>query len=110
MKCQVLLHSVVSSRIRGLAVRSFGSTPVQELAMKPGTSIQGLAIFKGQEPPVVKERAEYPGWVDTLADPMLSLAKLRRMPNEEAQDRDILRFLKLKRRLTIKQKNEESSV
>jgi hypothetical protein len=41
---------------------------------------------------------------------MLSLAKLRRIPNEEAQDRDILRFLKLKRRLTIKQKNEESSV
>ena len=110
MNSRVLLHPVVTSRIQGLAIRGFGSTPVQELAMKPGTIIKGLDIFKGQEPPIVKERAEYPDWVDTLADPMLSLAKLRRMPNEEAQDRDILRYLKLKRRLTIKQKNEESSV
>jgi hypothetical protein len=110
MNSRVFPRPVISSRIQGLAVRRFGSTPVQELAMKPGTTFQGLSIFKGQEPPVVKERAEYPEWVDTLADPMLSLAKLRRIPNEEAQDRDILRYLKLKRRLTIKQKNEESAI
>jgi hypothetical protein len=110
MNSRVFSHPVVSSRIQGLAVRGFGSTSIQELAMQPGTSLTGLSIFKGQEPPVTKERAEYPEWVDTLADPMLSLAKLRRMPNEEAQDRDILRYLKLKRRLNVKQKNEENAV
>jgi hypothetical protein len=76
--------------------------------MKAGTPLSTLHIFKGQDPPVVKERSEYPEWVDRLAQPMPSLAQLRRMPNEEAKDRDILRFLKLKRRLQIRQRNEEA--
>ena len=77
--------------------------------MKAGTKLDTLAVFKGQDPPVVKEREEYPDWVGRLAQPLPSLAKLRKMPNEEADDKDILRFLKLNRRIRIREQNDESS-
>ena len=75
--------------------------------MKPGTPIPGLNIRKDQDPPVALKREEYPEWVDTLAEPQISLAKLRRMPEEEATDREKMRYLKLTRRQKIRQQNEE---
>ena len=84
-------------------------TVFSTLPMKAGTKLDTLAVFKGQDPPVVKEREEYPDWVGRLAEPLPSLAKLRKMPNEEADDKDILRFLKLNRRIRIREQNDESS-
>jgi hypothetical protein len=77
--------------------------------MKAGTTLDSIAVFKGKDPPVVKGREEYPDWVGKLAEPLPSLAKLRRIPNEEADDKDILRFLKLNRRIRIRQQNEETA-
>jgi hypothetical protein len=48
--------------------------------------------------------------VDSLAKPMLSLAKLRRMTEEEATDREKERYLKLSRRQEMKNKNAEAGV
>lgn len=78
------------------------------MPMKPGTPIPGLDIYKDQDPPVALERSEYPDWVGTLAEPMISLAKLRKMPEEEATDKEKKRYLKLVRRLKIKDNNEEA--
>lgn len=78
--------------------------------MKTGTVIPGLDFIKDKEPVLSKERTEYPDWVDTLAKPMLSLAKLRRMTEEEATDREKERYLKLSRRQDMKKKNEEAGV
>ena len=89
--------------------RWYGNTIFSTLPMKAGTKLDTLAVFKGQDPPVVKEREEYPDWVGRLAEPLPSLAKLRKMPNEEADDKDILRFLKLNRRIRIREQNDESS-
>ena len=112
------MNTLVSSQVRQqllrvpsrpCALRSL-STPTRplRLAMKPGTPIAGLDIFKEKEAPVALERSEYPEWVNTLAKPMVSLAKLRKMPEEEASDKDKKRYLKLVRRLKIKEKNEEA--
>lgn len=76
--------------------------------MKPGTPIPGLDLYKDQDGPVVLERSAYPDWVGDLAKPLPTLAELRRMPEEEATDRDIMRYLKLTRKKEIKRKNEES--
>ena len=84
------------------------TTPPRLMAMKPGTPIAGLDIFKDKDAPVALERSEYPEWVNTLAQPMVSLAKLRKMPLEEASDKDKKRYLKLVRRLKIKEMNEEA--
>lgn len=73
--------------------------------MKPGTPIAGLDFFKGKDPPVSLKREEYPEWVNDLTTPLLSLAKLRKMPESEATDRDKMRYLKLKRRLKMKENN-----
>lgn len=77
--------------------------------MKPGTELKSLAVCKGQDPPKVLPREEYPDWVNNLAKPLPSLAKLRRIPNEEAEDYEIVRYLKLTRRIGIRQRNEEST-
>jgi len=77
--------------------------------MKPGTPIPGLDIYKEKDPPVVMERSEYPDWVNDLATPLVSLAKLRKMTVEEATDREKKRYLKLIRRNHIKEKNEEQA-
>ena len=79
------------------------------MSMKPGTVLEHFALFKGQDPPVVKDRKEYPAFVNDLAKPLPSLAKLRRIPNEEAEEKDIMRFLKLTRRLKIKSRNEQGA-
>jgi hypothetical protein len=76
--------------------------------MKPGTPIPGLNFLKGTDPVVALERKEYPDWVNDLAKPKISLANLRRMPESEATDRDKMRYLKLKRRLKIKDNNSEA--
>jgi hypothetical protein len=78
--------------------------------MKPGTVLKSLGVFKNEEPPVIKPREEYPAWIGDLATPSPTLAVLRRMPNEVAEDLDITRYLKLSRRLRIRQKNEQASV
>jgi Mitochondrial ribosomal protein L37 len=77
--------------------------------MKPGTPINGLDIFKDKDPPVALERSEYPAWVSDLPKPLASLAKLRRMPEEEASDKDKKRYLKLIRKIQIKKNNEEAA-
>lgn len=75
--------------------------------MKPGTPIRGMDFFKGDKEPIVAlQRQEYPQWVDTLASPLPSLAQLRRMPEEEADDRLKMRYLKLKRRIILKENNK----
>ena len=75
------------------------------LPIKAGTPIQGLDFVKGKDPVVALERSDYPEFVDKLATPPPSLAKLRRMPDEEADDKLQKRFLKLKRRAVIKANN-----
>ncbi|CAB9524650.1 expressed unknown protein [Seminavis robusta] len=81
------------------------TTPSQ-MPLEPGTPIQGMDFFKdSQEPIVALDRNEYPGWVNTLASPLPSLAKLRKMPEEDADDKLKMRYLKLKRRMVIKESN-----
>jgi hypothetical protein len=79
------------------------------MPMKAGTELTSLNIFKDQDAPKVLERSEYPEWVNRLSSPLPSLAVLRRIPNEEAEDKQILRYLKLNRRLEIRQRNEEKA-
>lgn len=83
----------------------YSSFSMLNLPMKPGTPIKGLDIFKGKDAPVAMERSEYPDWVSELPTPLPSLAKLRRMSNEDATDKDKRRFLKLTRRAKIKSNN-----
>jgi hypothetical protein len=77
--------------------------------MKPGTPIPGLNFLKGKDPPVALKREEYPAWVNDLGKPELTLARLKRMPEEEATDKQKMRYLKLTRRALIKQNNAEAS-
>ena len=76
--------------------------------MKPGTAIQGLNFLKGKDGPVALERSEYPDWVNDLDKPIVSLARLRRMDEKDATDWEKLRYLKLTRRLKIKENNREA--
>jgi hypothetical protein len=85
-------------------------TVPSQLPMKVGTVLPGLDFIKDTDAVLSKERSEYPDWVDSLAKPMLSLAKLRRMSEEEATDREKERYLKLTRRQQMKNKNEEAGV
>ena len=73
--------------------------------MKPGTVVTGLDFYKDQDPPIVLERSAYPEWVADLAQPLPSLAELRRLPEEEATSRDIIRLLRLERKIEIKKTN-----
>jgi len=73
--------------------------------MNPGEIIPGLNIGKNTDPIVVKERPEYPDYIKDLCKPPKSLAKLRKMPEEEADLNDMKRYLKLTRRLKIKDHN-----
>jgi hypothetical protein len=92
------------------AGRYYSCTSASSLPMKAGTSMSSIGVFKGIDAPVVKEREEYPAWVGKLSEPLPSLAKLRKLSNEEADDRDILRFLKMNRRISIRERNEEKGV
>lgn len=77
--------------------------------MKPGTPIPGLDIYKDADSPVALERSEYPDWVGSLTEPLISMAKLRKMNLPEA-DLDLQkRYIKLVRKRTIKARNEEVS-
>lgn len=81
------------------------ATVPAQLPMKAGTIIQGLDVLKDQEQIVALERSAYPEFVDRLATPLPTLAQLRRLPDEEADDKLIMRYLKLKRRVVIKEDN-----
>jgi len=89
--------------------RLFGRTSSSALPMKAGTELKALAIFKGKDTPFTMERSKYPNWVNTLSQPLPSLATLRKIPNEEAELDQIKRYLKLTRRQAVRQRNEESA-
>jgi len=91
------------------SARSFTSALPNCQAMKPGETMDNLNVFKGKDPPVVLKREEYPDWVGELVNPPKTLAALRRIPNEEATEDEMKRYLKLTRRLDIKAKNQESA-
>jgi len=91
----------------------FSSTSIYQI--KPGTPIPGLENIypkNTKDPtkdktPIYLNREEYPSWVSQLMVPLPTLAELRRMPIEEASDKDMKRYLKLVRRAKIKANNEE---
>ena len=89
-------------------LRPISTTTVHAMPMKPGTPIPGLDIYKDKDPPVALERSEYPEWLGSLHKPLISLAKLRKLPFEEASDKEVKRYLKLVRRMKIKANNEAS--
>ena len=60
--------------------------------------------MKDQDPPVALARSDYPEWINQLSQK--SLAQLRRLSEDEATDREKVRYLKLTRRMMIKEKNE----
>jgi hypothetical protein len=76
--------------------------------MKPGTPIPGLNFLKGKEAPVALERSEYPEWVTKLCETQISLAKLRKMDEGDATDKEKMRYLKLTRKAYIKEQNAEA--
>lgn len=103
MKCS--LRRMTATRRRSSS--TFRPT-LSVLAMKPGTPIPGLDFMKGKDPPVALKREEYPDWVNDLAKRRVTLAELRKMPVEEATDKEKMRYLKLTRRIRIKEKNVEA--
>ena len=78
--------------------------------MKPGSQIPGLDFMNNVDPPVSKERSEYPAWVNNLETPMVSLAKLRKMNLKEADLEVQKRYLKLARRRSIKDNNSDAGL
>lgn len=101
LRCRLVTCSV--------GYRTYYASSLSQLAMKPGTPIPGLDIYKEKDPPVALERSQYPEWLDSLMVPLPTLGQLRRMPDEDATDKDKKRYLKLLRKLKIKQKNEEKA-
>lgn len=99
--------SLAATTARPLSTYATATRPLS-MPMKVGEVIPGLDIYKDKDPPVVLERSEYPEWVNKLAEPLISLAKLRKMRVEDATDEEKKRYLKLVRKLNIKEKNEES--
>ena len=92
-------------------LRSLSTFPtIRLLAMKPGTPIPGLDFLKNIDPPVSKERSEYPEWINDLGKPMKTLAKLRKMKREAAEDDEQMRYLKLTRRKSIKESNIDAGL
>lgn len=93
------------------AIRSMSTMSTKPLsAMKPGTPIAGLDFLKNADPPVSKERSEYPRWIDDLSKPMDTLAKLRKMDFDEADVKDQMRCLKLSRRKSIREANSDAGL
>jgi hypothetical protein len=89
--------------------------------MKPGETIPGIdSIYPKPDPkkpadpdktaPVAKAREEYPKWVNNLTSPPPSLAYLRSIKIEEGTDYEMKRYLKLIRRLKIKEQNSVAGV
>lgn len=103
------IHLVLEAAARRQPQRRLvHSTATYQLPMKPGTPIPGLDFMKDKDPPVALERSEYPEWVNSLAEKEVTLAQLRKIPVEEASDREMMRYLKLTRRIKIKEQNEAS--
>ena len=96
----------ISPMMRSLSTMS--TRPLS--AMKPGTPIAGLDFLKGADAPVSKERSEYPKWIENLEKPMVTLAKLRKMNFETAEEKDQMRYLKLDRRRSIKESNIDAGL
>ena len=109
---QPLLRRLIISR---RPLHLYYSTTSITSAMKAGTQIPGLdSIYPSSKgggsggdssAPIVKERSEYPKWVSSLAEAPPTLAKLRNMKMEDASDKDMKRYLKLVRRIKIKNNN-----
>jgi len=78
--------------------------------MKPGTPIAGLDFLKNVDAAVSKERSEYPDWVNNLDDAGQTLAKLRKTDIWTADESDQMRYLKLSRRLKIKDDNIDAGL
>ncbi len=100
----------ISASCQFQTLRCFGGSTYSSLPLKAGTVLTFLDFVKEKEAPVVLPREEYPSWVSELVKPQVSLAALRRIPNEEADDPEIRRYLKLTRRQRIREKNEQASV
>jgi Mitochondrial ribosomal protein L37 len=82
------------------------NTIIRMMSTKPGSPMKGLDVFKDKDPPVYLERSEYPDWIYHLSQPLPSLAKLRKMDEDDATDTEKMRYLKLTRRMKIKAINE----
>mmetsp|Transcript_3466 Transcript_3466/g.4828 ORF Transcript_3466/g.4828 Transcript_3466/m.4828 type:complete len:130 (+) Transcript_3466:132-521(+) len=109
--CALYLKSHLPSSTLNLNRYIASKTQLNSLAMKPGTPIPGLDFMKDKEKaPVVLERSEYPQWVSELAKPLTTLGKLKKMDIKDATDDDQKRYLKLTRRLEIKEHNIEASL
>merc|ERR1740124_198634 len=76
--------------------------------MKAGTPVPGLDFYKNVETIVSKERSEYPEWVNDLSRDKISLTALQKMDNEDATLEDMKRYIKLSRRVKIKESNSGS--
>lgn len=104
-----LLNPDMAAAVVPIAIRNQSSychaTIPKALPMKKGEPIPGMNFFKDKEPIVAMDRSEYPDWVSGLAKPLPSLAKLRKLKLEEADDRLQMRYLKLRRRMVIKANN-----
>eukprot|EP00558_Chaetoceros_sp_UNC1202_P004977 CAMPEP_0197247738 /NCGR_PEP_ID=MMETSP1429-20130617/31747_1 /TAXON_ID=49237 /ORGANISM="Chaetoceros sp., Strain UNC1202" /LENGTH=111 /DNA_ID=CAMNT_0042708733 /DNA_START=174 /DNA_END=509 /DNA_ORIENTATION=- len=85
-------------------------TTTSKKAMKPGTPIAGLDFLKNVDAAVSKERTEYPDWVNNLGTADKSLAVLKKMDIFHADQTDQMRYLKLTRRLDIKNKNIDAGL
>lgn len=92
-----------------LSIRTISSSSRRQ-AMKPGTPIAGLDFLKNQDPVVSKERTEYPEWVNKLDKPAKTLAKLRKIDMWSAEEEEQKRFLKLSRRIKIKENNLDAGL
>lgn len=104
-----MASKTLSSSLLNQSVRSFYASTSAK-AMKPGTPIAGLDFIKNAEPVVSKDRSEYPKWVNDLTKPGNTLAKLRKMDMWTANDEDQKRYLKLTRRIKIKEDNIDAAL
>mmetsp|Transcript_6001 Transcript_6001/g.8659 ORF Transcript_6001/g.8659 Transcript_6001/m.8659 type:complete len:109 (+) Transcript_6001:108-434(+) len=102
--------SIVLRQQSRYVVRYYAAASQNLLAMKAGTTIPGLGFLKDKDAPASMERSEYPEWVNRLDKSLPSLARLRLMPEEEASDKEMLRYLKLTRRNKIKSNNGTASL
>lgn len=83
--------------------------PALSQAMKPGSIIPGLDFLKDEEQIKSKDRSEYPPWVNDLVKDQTSLAALRKIENDDATLAEMKRFIKLSRRIKLKEKNADAS-
>ncbi|KAL7470502.1 hypothetical protein ACHAXS_010739 [Conticribra weissflogii] len=123
---QTLRRTLIRPRPHSIIHRPISASRSPQLPLKPGTPIPGLSSIypPSKDPntpsaaPVALPREEYPDWINDLATPLPSVAKLRaKLENidfkkvdvaaeeYEELDRDMKRYLKLTRRARIKENN-----